>query len=109
MDTKWLYLGTWKSNMKKIYTPDTVKTIDLMLFDDKLVRQMKHFRKKVVYTKDTADLYENVIVYHKIKGNKIISNADFATQKISYVDDSTLILETKDDKITYRTLYRKQK
>lgn len=108
-NTKWLYLGTWQSNMKKIYTPDTIKPVDLMIFEDMLVRRHKHFRHKVVYVKDTSELMETVTAYHKIKGNKIVSkNTDCGTQKIIYVDNSTLILESKDKKIIYRTLYRKQ-
>lgn len=116
-DTQWLYMGSWQSNIKKIYTPDSVKAVDLMLFD-KMVRIFSPPRnifnrnKKVFYTPlgDTTSLYKTVRAYHKVKGNKIVSkNSDCCgTQKIIYVDNSTLILEEKNKKNTYRTLYRRQ-
>ena len=87
-DTKWLYLGTWQSGRSKIITPDTIRTTDLMLFDNK-----------------TADGTRR---YRKIKGKKIVSNTDFATERIVYVDGTTLILETKGKKTFYRKLYRRQ-
>jgi hypothetical protein len=82
-DSQWLYLGTYKSTTRKISVPDSVKVVDLRLFD-------------------------NGRTYRKIRGKKIVSNSDFATQRIVYVDNSTLILESKDRKIVYRYLYRRR-
>ncbi len=79
-ESNWQPLGWYKSTLKKIRIPDSVFTIKIRLFDDGKT-------------------------YRKIKGNKIVSNSDFATVKIAYVDSSTLIIENKEKDIVYRSLY----
>lgn len=107
-ESQWLYLGTWHKKNNSIHAPATPEVADLMLFD-RTERRRRHPRGKSTTVRDTAALWETVRVYRKIKGRKIISNTDFATQKIVYADSSTLILETKGEKGINRSLYRRQR
>ena len=81
-ESNWQPLGHYKSTLKKIHVIDSAYAIKIRLFDDGKI-------------------------YRKIKGNKIVSNSDFATTTIAYIDSSTLILENKEKKIIYRSLYRR--
>jgi hypothetical protein len=81
--SKWKLLGTCDNKHKKILIPDSSNYENINLFDDG-----KYYRK--------------------IKGNKIVSNSDFGTIKIVYVDQHTLILEYRNKKKVTRQLFRRQ-
>lgn len=82
-DNKWLYLGYYRSWNNRIYLADTIKLQRIVLFE-----------------RDGS--------YRKIKGHKIITNSDLSTEKIIYIDDSTLILESAEKKGFNRRLFRRK-
>jgi hypothetical protein len=82
-ESKWEYIGTYRSDNDKIIVPDSPQPALIV--------------------------FENGENYRRIKGKKIISNSKPDNQKIVYLDDSYLILEAKDDKGRYRSLYQKRK
>lgn len=81
-DSEWRFIGVYTNIYKNIYAPDSIVITKIKLFD-------------------------NGKEYRKIKGNKIITNSDFAIEKIIYIDNRTLILESKEKNIIRRVLYRR--
>jgi hypothetical protein len=80
-ESKWEYLGTYRSDNGKTVLPDSPQPALIV--------------------------YENGQSYRRIKGKKIVSNAKPDNQKIIFLDDTRLILEAKDEKGRYRSLYQK--
>jgi hypothetical protein len=82
-ENKWEYMGTYRSDNSKIILPDSPQP--------------------ALITFEKGD------TYRRIKGKKIVSNSKSDDQKIVYLDDLSLILEAKDEKGRYRSLYQKRK
>ena len=82
-DNKWEYMGTYRSDNGKTILPDSPQPA-LIVFEDG----------------------QN---YRRIKGKKIVSGSKSDEQKIIFLDDTRLILEARDDKGRYRSLYHKRK
>ena len=110
-NSQWSQIGIWKSNKGEIFSPDTIKTVRFIPLLDPM-RSIQYFHGGSYVLKDTLSPFEMNIYYFEVKGRKLITGLENTSEKtfydkILYVDNSTLILETKSQKDICRMLYRR--